>query len=254
MEIRQNMPAVVRLVLIPVAVAAVCALVVALVVLGGRPSVILAAPSASTSNSSFGLGVLTTGDATVSKRPDLASISTGVQSQQSTAAAAQSDLASKAGKLINRIKALGVPDKDLTTSGYWLGPTYSPGGQTITGYRATEQLQFKWHNVDTVGKALDAVVQEGDATNVSVSFGLADPKAAQAEARSAAIADARSRARAMASAAGVKLGPVVRVSDLSSNSRYPSPISYAGAARDSSQVPVGELTVQVSVEVDFTIA
>jgi uncharacterized protein YggE len=253
MEIRQKLPAALRLVLIPIAVATVCALAVASVVLAGRPSVIIAAPSAS--NLTVGTGVLASGDATVSKKPDVAYLSAGVQSQQSTAAAAQSDLASKAAKLINRIKALGVADKDLTTSGYWLGPNYSPGG-SISGYRASEQLQFKWHNVDTVGKALDAVVQEGDATNISVGFGLADPKVAQAEARSAAIADARTKAQAMASAAGVKLGPVVRVSDQSSYSRFPTPMMYSGAAMKdtSTQIPVGELTVQVSVEVDFTIA
>jgi uncharacterized protein YggE len=215
--------------------------------------VIIAAPS--TSNSTVGTGVLASGDATVSKKPDVAYLSAGVQSQQSTAAAAQSDLATKAAKLINRIKALGVADKDFTTSGYWLGPNYSSGG-SISGYRASEQLQFKWHNVDTVGKALDAVVQEGDATNISVGFGLADPKVTQAEARSAAIADARTKAQAMASAAGVKLGPVVRVSDQSSYSRFPTPMMYSGAAMKdmSTQIPVGELTVQVSVEVDFTIA
>jgi uncharacterized protein YggE len=254
MEIRQNMPAVLRLVLVPVAVAVVCALAVAAVVVAGRPSVIFASPTATTPNGAPSFGVLTTGDATISKKPDLASISTGVQSQQGTAAAAQSDLAAKAGKLINRIKALGVADKDFNTSGYWLGPVYGPSGQNVIGYRASEQLQFKWHNADTVGKALDAVVQEGDATNVSVSFGLADPKAAQAEARSAAIADARSKAQAMASAAGVKLGTVVWVSDLSSYSRYPSPVNLQGAAlKDSTQIPVGELTVQVAVEVNFTI-
>jgi uncharacterized protein YggE len=253
MEIRQKLPAALRLVLIPIAVATACALAVASVVLAERPSVIIAAPSAS--NSTVGSGVLASGDATVSKKPDLAYISAGVQSQQGTAAAAQSDLASKAAKLISRIKALGVADKDLSTSGYWLGPNYSGGGPTINGYRASEQLQFKWHNVDTVGKALDAVVQEGDATNISVGFGLADPKVAQAEARSAAIADARTKAQAMASAAGVKLGPVVRVSDLSSYSRFPTPQRYSGAAMtdSSTQIPVGELTVQVSVEVDFTI-
>jgi uncharacterized protein YggE len=249
------MPASLRGILIPVAVATVSAIVVAAAVVAAyRPPVILGAPSASVSNSPVGTGVLVTGDATVSKRPDISFVSAGVESQQATASAAQSDLAGKAGKLINRIKALGVPDSDFTTSGYWLGPVYAPSGQTITGYRASEQLRFKWHNVDSVGKALDAVVQEGAATNATVSFGLADPKAAAAEARSGAIADARSKAQAMASAAGVKLGQVTRVSDLSSYSRGPAPMSLgATAAKDATQIPVGELEVQVSVEVDFTI-
>ncbi len=242
-----------RLILIPVAVATVCSLAVAAVVLAaGRPTFLISSPAASTT--SFESGVFTSGDATVSVKPDLATVSAGVNSQQSTATAAQSDLAAKAGRLITRIKSLGVVDKDLSTAGYWVGPVYSPGGQAITGYQATEVLRIQWHNVDTVGKALDAIVQEGGATNISVGFGLADPKSAQAQGRTLAIADARSKAQAMASAAGVRLGQVLRVSDLSTVSR--PPIAYAGAALPSAetQVPVGEVDVQVTVEVDFAIA
>jgi len=89
-----------------------------------------------------------------------------------------------------------------------------------------------------------------------VSFGLNNPKAAQAEARALAIADARSKAQAMASAAGVQLGGVIRVTDTASSYRAPSPYAYGGAAVDKSvtQVPLGELDVQVTVEVDYAIA
>ena len=188
----------------------------------------------------------------MSRRPDMAIVSAGIESQQSTASAAQSDLAGKTSRLVARIKALGVADKDLNTVGYWVGPVYGPNGQSIQAYRASEQLQVKWHAVDTVGKTLDAIVQEGGATNISVSFTLADPKTAQADARSLAIADARAKAQAMASAAGVKVGQVLRVSDLATNARYPLPMSF-GAASAPTQVPVGELDVQVSVEVDFAL-
>ena len=244
-----------RISAVPVAVAISCALAVAAIVIAGtRPSTLLTLPSASTSSPTIEPVVLTSGDAIVSKRPDLAVVAAGIESQQGTAAAAQSDLAGKTAKLIARIKALSVADKDLVTTGYWVGPVYGPSGQTITGYRASQQLQVRWHSVDTVGKTLDAIVQEGGATNISVSFGLADPKAAQAEARTLAIADARSKAQAMASAAGVKLGQVIRVSDLSTASRPPTPLSLGAAIRQDTQIPVGEMDVQVNVEVDFAIA
>jgi hypothetical protein len=238
---------------VPFGIATACVVAVAaLVMASNRPAVILGAPAA-VSTSGTQPAILTSGDAIVSKKPDLAIIGTGIESDGSTASAAQSDLASKAGKLIARIKSLGVPDNEVTTTGYWIGPVYAPQGQTITGFRAAEQLRIKWHNVDTVGKALDAIVQEGGATNISVSFGLADPKPAEAEARSLAIADARAKAAAMATAAGVKLGQVIQVTDLAVNSR--PPVAYAGAAVAApTQVPVGELDVQVSVEVDFAIA
>lgn len=242
-----------RTVVLSAAAGTLCALTATLAVLAvSRPSILLTTPSASTTTT-LDAGVITSGDAIVSKKPDLALISVAVDSKQSTAAAAQQDLASKAGRLIARAKALGIPDKDINTSGYSVGPSYAPNTNTIDGYRAFEQLLLKWHTVDTVGKALDSLVQEGGATQISVGFTLAEPKAAQAEARTLAIADARSRAQAMATAAGVKLGKVLRVSDLST-SGYPSPnYDIRGGAAAQTQIPVGQLDVQVSVEVDFAI-
>jgi uncharacterized protein YggE len=250
------MPTSIRPILIGAAVATLCSGVVALVVIAAsRPPVFISSPAASSSTPGAQAGVITSGDATVSKRPDIAFLSVGVQSQQSTAAAAQSDLASKAARLISRAKALGVADKDLSTSGYSVNPNYVQPEATLNGYVASENLLIKWHNVDTVGKALDALVQQGGATQVGVAFGLADPKGAQAEARSLAIADARSRAEAMANAAGVRLGQVLLVSDMST---YGLGLEYkqlgGGAAAAPSQLPVGQLDVQVTVEVDFAIA
>ena len=244
-----------RVVLISVAAASLFALVVAVAVAGStRPAVFVTSPAASSSGPSSQAAVVTSGDATVSKKPDLASISVGVQSRQSTASAAQSDLANKAAKLIAQAKALGIADKDINTAGYSVGPYYSSSGETISGYQASEQLQLKWHSVDSVGKALDTLVQQGGATNVGVSFGLTDPKAAQAEARTLAIADAHGRAQAMASAAGVKLGQVIHVSDLT-YSGPPTPMyDIRAAAPAATQLPVGELNVTVSVEVDYAIA
>ena len=250
------MPASIRPVLFAAAIATICSVVVALVVVAAnRPPVFLTSPAATSSTSAPEAGVITSGDATVSKRPDIAFLSIGVQSQQSTAAAAQSDLASKAARLISRAKSLGVADVDLSTSGYSVNPNYVQPEATINGYVASENLQIKWHNVDTAGKAVDALVQQGGATQVGVGFGLSDPKSAQAEARTLAIADARSRAEAMANAAGVRLGPVVLVSDLSTFGGSPIYKNFgAAAAPSATQLPVGQMDIQVTVEVDFAIA
>jgi uncharacterized protein YggE len=57
----------------------------------------------------------------------------------------------------------------------------------------------------------------------------------------------------MAAAAGVKLGRVLRVSDLSTSGYSSANFDIKGAAPASTQVPVGQLDVQVAVEVDFAI-
>jgi uncharacterized protein YggE len=251
------MPSSVRQTLITTAIATVGALVVALVVVAAARPVILQTPLTSTaaSTSSFNPGVITSGDATVSKRPDIVFINVGVEVEAPSASQAQRDLATLANKLIAKAKSLGIPDKEINTGGYSVGPIYSSDGRVITGYQAGESLNLKWHNVDNVGTALDGLVQQGGAMRISVSFGLNDPKAAQAEARSLAIADARSRASAMAKAAGVQLGPVLRITDQTTVSRPPM-YNYApnAMASDRTNVPVGELDVTVQVEVDYALA
>ena len=221
-----------------------------------RPATVLIGSPAATS-STLEAGILASGDAIVSKKPDLAIVYAGVNAKASTASAAQQQLAVQAARLIAKVKGLGVLDKDINTSNYSIGPNYVPSSGVPDGYQASEQLVFKWHNVDTIGRTLDILVQDGGATNIGVSFGLNDVKAAQTQARALAIADARAKAQAMASAAGVTLGQVVRVSDLSF-SGYPSPMySYAkdeAGQAATTQVPAGSLDIQVTVEVDFAIA
>ena len=256
-EVAITMPSAIRQTLITTATATVCALVVALVVVAAARPVILQTPltNVAATTSYFNPGVITGGDATVSKRPDIAYINVGVEAQASSASQAQKDLATLAKKLIAKAKSLGIPDKEINTSGYSVGPIYSNDGRNITGYQAGLSLNLKWHNVDNVGTALDGLVQQGGATRISVSFGLNDPKAAQAEARSQAIADAKSRATAMAKAAGVQLGQVVRITDQTTVSRPPMyELAPVARAADSTTVPVGELEVTVQVEVDFALA
>jgi len=252
------MPSSVRQTLVTTAVATVCALVVALVVVAAARPVILQTPltNVAANSSFFNPGVITSGDATVSKRPDIAYINVGVEAQASSASQAQRDLATLANKLIAKAKSLGIPDKEINTGGYSVGPIYSPDGRAvITGYQAGESLNLKWHNVDNVGSAIDGLVQQGGAMRISVSFGLNDLKAAQAEARSQAILDAKTRATAMAQAAGVQLGQVLRITDQTTVSRPPM-YSFAPSANasDTTNVPVGELDVTVQVEVDYALA
>jgi len=250
------MPQSLRSLVVSVAVATLCALTVALAVVAlNRPPATVLIGSPAATNSNLQAGILASGEGTVSKKPDLAIVYAGVNAKASTASAAQQQLASQANRLIAKIKGLGVLDKDINTSNYSIGPNYVPSSGTPDGYQASEQLVFKWHNVDTIGRTLDILVQDGGATNIGVGFGLNDAKAAQAQARVAAIGDAKAKAQAMASAAGVTLGPVVRVSDLS----FSGYASQTYAAKElavggtSTQVPAGSLDIQVTVEVDFAI-
>src|SRR3989442_13982880 len=110
------MPSSFRTVTLSAAIGTLCALVATLAVLAvSRPSILLAAPSASSSATTFDPGVMTSGSALVSKRPDLAVVWVGVESKHSRTAAGQQRLANEAVKLIGCAKAVGMRDSDINT-------------------------------------------------------------------------------------------------------------------------------------------
>ncbi len=205
-------------------------------------------------------GIVTTGDGTAKVKPDIAIVTVGAVAQAGTAADAQAQVAQRVDAILKRAKDLGITDKDTRNAGYNIQPQYASGpnqAPRITGYQATQQISLTYRKVDDVGKALDALVQ-GDAGNtISIRLTLDDPKKSQADARQQAIEDARSKAEAMAKTAGVTLGKVIAINDLSASS--PSgpvfgPIGVAAPARDAaSQIPTGDLDVVVRVQVQFAI-
>lgn len=202
-------------------------------------------------------GVLSTGEGTVKVRPDLAVVSIGVTVQALTAAEAQSQVAERIAKILERAKQLGIAAKDIANAGWRVEPQYAYGegrAPRLTGFQATQQLSLNVRQVDGVGKVLDALVADG-ATNASVRFTLEDPKQAQAEARRLAVEDARAKADAMARAAGVRLGKAVSLSEVSLGGPIFRERDFAAPmpAKAVTEIPVSDLDVVVRVQVQFAI-
>jgi uncharacterized protein len=205
-------------------------------------------------------GILTTGDASVKIKPNLAIITVGVTVQAATAADAQAQAADRVARVLGAAKVLGIADKDTKSGGYSIQPQYAFDRGTapkITSYQATQQIVLSYRKVDEAGKALDALVQNDGATNASLQFALEDPKTAQADARAKAIADARAKAQAMADAAGVKLGVVLSVTDQSSSVGPYQAFDVAKsmpAPAAQTQIPVSDLDIVIHVTVQFSLA
>src|SRR5712691_10048871 len=162
-------------------------------------------------------GIVTTGDATVRVKPDAAIVTVGAIAQGASAEEAQSLLAERVGRVLERAKALAIEDKDTKTVTYRIDPQYAyeqGKAPRLVGFQGNQQIALTLHGTDGVGKALDAIVQNDGATTATVAFTLLDSKAAQATAREQAIQDARAKAQAMAMSSGVTLGKIVSVSDL----------------------------------------
>lgn len=197
------------------------------------------------------------GQGQVQAAPDMATISLGVTANADTAKAALDANSTALEAVIARLGAAGIEPRDIQTSNLSLGPVFdssSPGGaQKILGYSASNMVSVRVRDVATVGSVLDASVSDGANVLNGITFGLTDSQAAEDEARRLAVADARRKAEDLAAAAGVKLGPVVQISDMGG---FMPPMPMGGMAMDAKAAPVqaGELAVATSVSVTFAIA
>ncbi|HLG51643.1 MAG TPA: SIMPL domain-containing protein, partial [Chloroflexota bacterium] len=213
-------------------------------------SVVAANPAPPVSGSTHGITV--TGQGRIQARPDQATIETGVQTQATTAREAQAANNRAMQAVISAIKAAGIPDRDIQTSGLSLSPIIGEN-QTVQGYRAVNNVTVRIENIDQTGAVLDAAIQAGANMAGSVRFGFKDETSLRNQALAAAAADARSKAAALASALGLQISGIESV--VEGTVSIPIPLAAPRAVASASEaVPVepGEQTITAQVTVVFS--
>ena len=200
------------------------------------------------------------GTGIVSARPDMANVQIGVQIQDTSLDAAQTEATTKADALIAQIKAAGVAENDIATSQFSVEPVmdYRDGQTpTLTGFRVTHMLSVKIRDLGKAGQIIDDLVSSGANTVYGLSFGFSNPDALMSQAREQAVKDARARAEQLATLSGVSLGQIIVIEDGGSNT---PPVPLAMPASDmargaATSVPfqAGQQEVQVQVNVVYAI-
>jgi uncharacterized protein len=235
------------------------ALVVALVLGAATLGAVLARPATTQAAQAVGGGIVrqitVVGSGEVKVTPDQATVQIGVQTEGATSSEAMSANNTQMTALIERLKQLGIAEKDIQTSNFSISPTYNNDGRTITGYQTSNMVSVTIRDIAQTGELLDQVVQAGANMVWGISFGIGDPQAQQAAARDAAIADARVRAEAMAKAAQGSVGQVLTITE--SIGSVPQPLMMAGNARaeaaDAAPIATGEQTVTAQVQITYEL-
>lgn len=204
------------------------------------------------------------------RTPDMAGYTAGVTTQGATASEAMSANSTQMSRVIAALKQAGVADKDIQTSNLSLNPiyaqpkrmpdgSYEDGQQRIIGYQASNTVSVRQRKLADTGKVIDALVKAGANQVNGPNFMLAEPDAAQDEARVEAMKNARARADLYARAASLR---VVRIVSISESGGYaPMPVMYmrkeamdVASAPPPPPVAAGELEMNVSVTVQFELA
>jgi uncharacterized protein YggE len=203
--------------------------------------------------------IRTSAEATITTRPDQASIDIGVLSQAQTAQAAAAQNAKQVDAVLAALrKALGQ-SADIRTISYSVNPEYryprEGGKPQITGYAASNIVQVKTTDLAAVGKVVDLAMQSGANTIHRLHFTLKDEQAARNQALKEAAEKARSEADAIAAALGVK---IVRLLSADTGTQPPirplqdMPMAMRAEAAQAPPTPVEPGNIEVRARVTLT--
>ena len=211
-------------------------------------------------NGSQQTGIWVSGEGKVSVVPDVAILTLGVEAQETTVKAAQSEAAAAMNAVVDALKTNGVADKDIQTQWYSISPVTKwddkTNEQITTGYSVTNMVTVKIRDISKAGTIIDAVTEAGgDLTRInSINFTVDDPTAYYNQAREEAMQDAKAKAEQMATLAGITLGKPIYISE--SGGYIPTPYylkDYAGGGSASTPISAGELDITIMVQVGYAI-
>lgn len=208
--------------------------------------------------------ITASGTGSVIGTPDRAQISLAVETENFDVRVAQVENAARMTQVMDALKAAGIPEDALKTTGYNIYPVYEESkgilNPKVKTYQVTNTLTVTLHDVSRTGEVIDIAVANGINQADSIRFMLSEQQ--QQVLRTAALKEAVDRARADADTVAGAMGTAitgVQSADISGG-YYPvlfQNYQYAGAAemRSASSTPVqpGDITVSATVTIAYII-
>ena len=201
------------------------------------------------------------GQGSVRVQPDIVQVTIGVDTTADTVSQAVADNEETMTAVLAALEKAGIAEKDIQTTNYSIQldnsqvPVPEAGSSATPAkpvYRVSNMVNVTVRDLESVGDVLDAAIAAGANNIWGISFSLSDPSAAQADARVKAVDDAKARAQTLAELNGVKLGPVMSVSEIVSGGPVPLAATYESAAKGGAISP-GELEITYQVQVSYFI-
>jgi uncharacterized protein YggE len=219
-------------------------------------AVLLGAPVLAQTPADFPAAISVTGEAQISVAPDIAFVDAGVATDATTAREASEANNTAMTRVFAALKAANIDARDIQTSRLSLQPQYAPnrsGPSPVVGYRASNRVTVRIHDVSKVAGVIDTLVGAGANDIGNVAFEVSQASKLLDDAREKAVADARRKAEIYARAAGVTLGAPLSISE----GGAPEPLFRAKMAAPMAAAPTpiaqGEETLSISVSVTWAI-
>jgi uncharacterized protein YggE len=231
--------------------------------------------------------ITVSGLGTVSATPDAAVFVAGVEVVSPQLATAQEEATRRMMAVLAALREAGVPDEAVQTVDFRVevvndsdappppqpaapvaevalvaevapqqpgtAPAATPQPPAIQGFRVVNEVRVEVADIDQLGRLIDAVLAAGANTVSSIALTVANPTAAQHEARGGAVADARAKAEDLAQAAGARLGSVLTIEE-AGGAPPPQPLAApAPMAESTTPISPGQTEISVGVRVTYEL-
>ena len=158
--------------------------------------------------------ITVSGKAGLEVKPDVAQITIGVTTRGATPSAAREENSTAINATVEAIKALGVADEDIQTSGMNLWNNYDNNGNP-SGYRMNTDLTILVRDIEKAGDVVDAAIEAGSNQLNGLEYLVSNRDELYNQALTDAVALARQKAEALAAAAGKTVGIVKEIDETS---------------------------------------
>ena len=213
-------------------------------------------------------GIIVTGSSSIELKPDMATISLGVESYATTVSVARDNASISINEMLDVMKNVGIDDEDIQTTAFNIYPQYEyievredgrvRGVQELVGFTVSNMLLVTVKNLDDIGEIIDKLTDAGgnDVRFNSINFGIQDPVPYQSQLRKLAVEDGITKASQLAEYSGVKLGSITMINDYSSQASVAQDQAvFAERAMviPSTSINPGSLNLSMQVDMIFEI-
>ena len=194
--------------------------------------------------------------------PDQATVNASVVTTADSASQAVSENNSRYDAIVSAVARAGIKRDDVTLSYYNVNYVPRPNPMPANpspydryGYTVTRTFAVKVRAMDRAGAVVDAATSAGATTIEGVTFGLANPDRARAQATRNAVGDARAKAEDLARAAGLRITGIQSMS-YGGEPGIVRPMMMAKEATAAAPVPTqfdpGNVSITANVTVVFS--
>lgn len=166
-------------------------------------------------NESLDRLVTVNGQGTMKIKPDQSIITLGVQTIEATAKESSEKNAKIMEDVYDALIKASISKENISTKGYRLYQVYDyvDGERISKGYQATNTIEFKTKELDSVGEYVDIAIKAGANDVNNIRFTVEDQEEVKLKLLELAVKNATKKANVLTKAAGASRGRVASITE-----------------------------------------